>query len=86
MKIEVEKEYITADGNIVLILYYLGDCDYNYQDNMGRTYTETGTYCCDGISYRDLICEVVPSIYVLYKSGRFDIEELIKQHIEYYTK
>ena len=86
MEIEVGKEYITASGDIVLISYSLEKCNYKYQDNRGSTYTENGNMYRNKISEYDLICEVVPSIYALYSSGIIDLKELIKQHIEYYTK
>ena len=86
MEIEIGERYIRADGIIVIIIETIKIGDYCYMDNMKTTYTRTGTYCYDGISYRDLICEVVPSIYALYKGGIIDLKELIKQHIEYYTK
>ena len=86
MEIEVGERYIRADGFIVIIIETKEIGDYCYIDNMKTTYAKTGTYFTNGISYRDLICEIVPSIYALYKGGIIHIKELIKQHIEYYTK
>ena len=85
MRIEIGKKYITASGNIEKIILKDNDYTYPYCDNNNNSYTEEGKYLQYG-DEDDLICEIVPSIYVLYKSGRFDIEELMKQHIEYYTK
>lgn len=86
MEIEVGKEYITADGNIVKVINKNVDCWYPYFTNIDLTYNKDGKYWNTGTSKRDLICEVVPSIYALYSSGIIDLKELIKQHIEYYTK
>ena len=86
MKIEVGKEYITASGNIVKVIEK--DCNevYPYDSDVKKSYTEKGQYFYYKTDKDDLICEIVPSIYALYKSGIIDLKELIKQHIEYYTK
>ena len=86
MKIEVGKEYITASGNIVKII----EKDYNevypYDGDTKKSYTEKGQCLHYKTDKDDLICEIVQSIYALYKGGIIDLKELIKQHIEYYTK
>ena len=86
MKIEVGKEYITASGNIVKIIGK--DCNevYPYDGDAYNSYTEKGQRLHYKTDKDDLICEIVQSIYALYKSGTIDLKELIKQHIEYYTK
>ena len=86
MKIEVGKEYITASGNIVKIIEK--DCNYlyPYDSDTSNSYTEKGQCLHYKNDKDDLICEIVQSIYALYKSGIIDLKELIKQHIEYYTK
>ena len=86
MKIEIEKKYITASGNIIEIVSKDNDNIYTYNDNNYNLYTGNGKYWRHGISDRDLICEVVPSIYALYKGGVINFKELIIKHIEYYTK
>ena len=85
MKIEVGKKYITASGNIEQIILKGNDYTYPYCDNNNNSYNEWGQ-CLQYGDEDDLICEIVPSIYALYKSGIIDLKELIKQHIEYYTK
>ena len=86
MKIEVGKEYITASGNIIKII----EKDYNevypYNGDTNNSYTEKGQFLHYRTDKDDLICEIVQSIYALYKSGIIDLKELIKKHIEYYTK
>ena len=86
MKIEVGEKYITASGEIEKIISKDSDEVYPYDDNNNHSYTENGQCLQYTIDKRDLICEVVPSIYALYKGGIIDLKELIKQHIEYYTK
>ena len=85
MKIEVGKKYITASGNIEQIMLKSNDYTYPYYDNNSNSYTEKGQ-CLQYGDEDDLICEIVPSIYTLYKNNIIDLKELIKQHIEYYTK
>ena len=85
MKIEVGKKYITDSGNIEQIILKSNDYTYPYCDNNNNSYNEEG----QRLQYSDeddLICEIVPSIYALYKGGIIDLKELIKQHIEYYIK
>ena len=86
MKIEVGKEYITANGNIVKIITKDYNEVYPYDGDARNSYTEKGQCLHYKTDKDDLICEIVPSIYALYKSGIIDLKELIKQHIEYYTK
>ena len=85
MKIEVGKKYITASGNIEQIILKGNDYTYPCRDMYNNSYTEGGQ-CLQYGDEDDLICEIVPSIYVLYISGIINLKELIKQHIEYYTK
>ena len=85
MKIEVGKKYITASGKIEEIISKGNDYTYQYHDNNNNSYIENGR-CLQYGDEDDLICEIVPSIYALYIGGIIDIKELIKQHIEYYTK
>ena len=86
MKIEVGKEYITASGDIVEIIKKDYNEVYPYDSDEKKTYTKKGQYFYYKTDKDDLICEIVPSIYALYKGGIIDLKELIKQHIEYYTK
>ena len=85
MKIEVGKKYLTAGGNVEKIILKGNDYTYPYCDNNNNSYTEEGQ-CLQYGDEDDLICEIVQSIYILYKNNIIDIEELIIQHIEYYTK
>ena len=85
MKIEVGKKYITASGKIEQIMLKGNGYTYPYCDNNNNnSYNEEGQ-CLQYGDEDDLICEIVPSIYALYAGGIIDLEELIKQHIEYYT-
>ena len=85
MKIEVGKKYITASGKIEQIILKGNDYTYPYCDNNNNSYTERGQ-CLQYGDEDDLICEVIPSIYALYKGGIIDISALVLEHIEYYTK
>ncbi len=85
MKIEVGKKYITASGKIEEIIGKDSSYTHPYCDNSNNSYTEKGQ-CLQYGDEDDLICEIVPSIYTLYIGGITDLKELIKQHIEYYTK
>ena len=85
MKIEVGKKYVTASGNIEQIILKDNAYTYPYCDNNNNSYTEEGQ-CLQYGDEDDLICEIVPSIYALYKGDIIDLKELVKQHIEYYTK
>ena len=86
MKIEVGKEYITASGERQEIISKSNHKVYPFYDKNDCCYCENGQCLKYRINKHDLICEIVPSIYALYKSGIIDLKELIKQHIEYYTK
>ena len=86
MKIEVGKKYITASGDIVKIIGEDYNEVYPYDGDANNSYTEKGKCLHYATDKDDLICEIVQSIYALYKSGIIDLKELIKQHIEYYTK
>ena len=85
MKIEVGKKYITASGKIEQIILKSNDYTHPYCDTNNNSYNEDGQ-CLQYGDEDDLICEIVPSIYTLYKSGIVDLRELILEHIEYYTK
>ena len=86
MKIEAGKKYIAANGNIVEIVKEDYSGIYPCWCNTNKSYTKNGNRYTSKISEDDLICEIVQSIYILYKNNIIDIEELIIQHIEYYTK
>ena len=86
MKIKAEKKYIAANGNIVEIVKEDYNEIYPCWCNTNKSYTKNGNRYTSKISEDDLICEIVPSIYVLCISGIINLKELIKQHIEYYTK
>ena len=86
MKIEAGKKYIAANRNIVEIVKKDYSEIYPCGCNTNKSYTKNGNRYTSKISEDDLICEIVPSIYVLYISGIINLKELIKQHIEYYTK
>ena len=86
MKIEVGKEYITASGNIVKIIKKDYNEVYPYDGNTNNSYTEKGQCLHYKTDKDDLICEIIQYIYIQYICGRIDLKELIKQHIEYYTK
>ena len=86
MEIEIGKEYITASGDIVKITTKDDDEVFPYDCNMKHSYTKDGNIYQYRKTKDDLICEIIPSIYALYISGIIDLKELIKQHIEYYTK
>ena len=85
MKIEVGKKYITASGKIEQIISEGNGFTYQYCDNNNNSYNEEGQ-CLQYGDEDDLICEIVPSIYALYKSGIINLKELVLEHIEYYTK
>lgn len=86
MKIELGKRYINASGELIIITSKQNDSTYSFIDKNGKTYTKEGLEFKYKNDKNDLICEIVQSIYALYKSGIIDLKELIKQHIEYYTK
>ena len=86
MEIEIGKEYITASGDIVKITKKDDDEVYPYDCNMKHSYTKDGNIYQYRKTKDDLICEVVPSIYALYKGGIIDLSALVLEHIEYYTK
>ena len=85
MEIEVGKKYITASGKIEQIILKNNNYTYPYCDNNNNSYNEEGQ-CLQYGDEDDLICEIVQSIYALYIGGIIELKELIKQHIEYYTK
>ena len=85
MRIEIGKKYITASGKIEQIISKNNNYTYQYCDNNNNSYNEWGQ-CLQYGDEDDLICEIVPSIYALCIAGIIDLKELIKQHIEYYTK
>ena len=88
MKIEVGKNYINANGEIVHIVKHLPNTMNSMTDTSGRTYTEEGYWQWElkpNPHKYDLICEVVSHIALENYALNIDYEEFILRHIEYWT-
>ena len=85
MKIEADKSYINARGDIVKILDQQLDTVYPYicED---YSYTPQGIRIIRESSPYDLICEVVPYLYEQYICGHISQREFIDNHIKHWTK
>ena len=86
MKIEVDKSYINAKGDIVKIEFEQTDKIYPYVCRH-YSYTTNGRRVIGQESPQDLICEVVPEIYEAYILGYvLSQRDLISKHIKYWAK
>ena len=87
MKIEVDKRYINAKGDIISINGFNKGDMYPYQDTKEKeSYFSNGLYrYFDNQGENDLICEVVEGICDDYALGYITQKEFIEKHIEYWT-
>ena len=86
MKIEVDKSYINAKGDVVKIEFEQIDKIYPYVCRH-YSYMINGRRVIGQESPQDLICEVVPEIYERYVLGyRPTQKEFIENHIKYWTE
>ena len=86
MKIEVEKSYINAKGEVIKIIKRWNTVTYPYTCSK-YSYTIQGRRLIKQESLEDLICEVVPEIYERYTLGYILTQEaFIEEHIKYWTK
>lgn len=86
MKIEVDKSYINAKGDVVKIGFEQIDKIYPYVCRH-YSYTINGRRVIGQESPQDLICEVVPEIYEAYTLGYIlSQKEFIEKHIKYWTE
>ena len=86
VKIEVDKSYINAKGDVVKIEFEQIDKIYPYVCRY-YSYMRNGRRFIGQESPQDLIYEVVPEIYEAYTLG--DIlsqREFIERHIKYWIK
>ena len=85
MKIEVDKSYINAKGDVVKIEFEQIDKIYPYVCRR-YSYMINGRIIIGEESPQDLICEVVPEIYEAYTLGYIlSQKEFIEKHIKYWT-
>lgn len=85
MKIEVDKSYINAKGDVVKIEFEQIDKTYPYVCRC-YSYMINGRIVIGEESPQDLICEVVPEIYEAYILGYIlSQKEFIGKHIKYWT-
>lgn len=84
MKIEIDKQYIDAIGNVVSISR-VSSCGNFFMDEYYCWYSD-GRYYRDEQHEFDLICEVVPHIYKEYESNIITIKQIYEQHIKYWSE
>ena len=86
MKIEVDKSYINAKGDVVKIEFEQIDKIYPYVCRY-YSYMINGRRVIGQESPQDLICEVVPEIYEAYTLGYIlSQREFIEKHIKHWTE
>lgn len=86
MKIEVDKSYINAKGDVIKIEFEQIDEIYPYVCKH-YSYMINGMIVIGQESTQDLICEVVPEIYEAYTLGYIPSQkEFIEKHIKYWTE
>ena len=84
MKIEINKKYISAIGEIVSIINKVDDY---YVSVKNDEYYENGNFLFDNVECEyDLICEVVDSILYEYNLGILTQKEFIEEHIRHWSK
>lgn len=85
MKIEADKSYINARGDVVKILDSQLDTVYPYicED---YSYTPQGERIIGQETPYDLICEVVPYFHEQYTCGYISQREFIEKHIKHWTE
>ena len=86
MKIQVNKHYINAVGDIIFIRKYEPDITYCFTDNGNCSYTLSGHYLSSKNENNcDLICECNTDILNKYMDKDITQKEFIQQHIEYWS-
>ena len=86
MRIEVDKSYINAKGDVVKIEFEQIDKIYPYVCRY-YSYMINGRRVIGQESPQDLICEVVPEIYEAYTLGYIlSQREFIEKHIKHWTE
>ena len=86
VKIEVDKSYINAKGDVVKIEFERIDMLYPYVCRH-HSYMPNGRRTIEQEYPQDLICEVVPEIYEAYTLGYILSQEaFIEKHIKYWTE
>lgn len=88
MKIQVNKHYINARGDVIFIKEFNRFIFYPFRDSKDNGYNTKGRYIdsnTDDITF-DLICECVPDILAYYTDNCITQKEFIQHHIDYYIK
>lgn len=87
MKIQVNKHYINAKGEVIFIVECIEELLYPFRDAKNYEYLDTGKYVDNYVnSKRDLICECTPDILAYYTANFITQKEFIQQHIDYWSK
>lgn len=87
MKIQVNKHYINARGDVIFIKEFNRFIFYPFRDSKDYGYNTKGRYIdSNADNTYDLICECNADILNSYMDKTITQKEFIRQHIDYYIK